>query len=1749
MVRSLLRSALIFMALMAVSPAFAEKSFIRGDLADSAVRLEAALRKEVPIPAGKTVAQLTSEAKAMADRRQTITLLGSAVLADTSDADAWLQLSRFLRETSGKTWSETYELKSRAQAAGYKSYLVAKTPQQEAQALAWIARMYAADEAWRPALNAYAASLKIMELPGIRKTYDELREKRGFRYVDYKVSADSATPRICFQFSETLQGGKTDFAPFIATTNIAAPAVIIEDDNLCVEGVQHGQSYNFILRQGIPSQVGETLLKSVDLKIDIPDRSAQVRVTGRNYVLPTTGQEGLPLISVNAAKLDLEVYRIGDRNIVPAVRGGNFLQQLSSYTVKDIGINQGLKVFEGTLDTRSDLNKDVVTSFPVVEAVGKMEPGVYVLTAKVHSDKKADETAADESEGYDDEGGNQRATQWFVVSDLGVTTFKSRDGIHVFVRALSNAATVAKAEVRLLARNNDVLAVKSLDAQGHVAFDPGLSRGEGALEPGLIVVATDKDYNFLDLQQTAFDLSDRGVKGRPASGPIDVYTYAERGVYRPNETVHLTALMRDGQGRAIEKLPLTAVVRRPDGMEFRRVQVEDKGLGGRALDVALPASAAHGTWRVAFYTDPKGQPVGNTSFLVEDYVAERLDLTITSSQKALRPAQPTTVDLGVRYLFGAPGADLSVSGTMTVRPASEPPFPSLKGYAVGLDKEEFTTENSEIDGKTKTDATGKATIEFTVPDTSTPKPAELNLALSVSEDGGRAVTRSITLPILPKGPVIGIKQKFTDIIEGQPATFDLIAVGTDGKMMAAPRLNWTLSRISRSYQYFNADGRWNYEAVERKTKVAEGTIASDGKAPAALSAPVDWGTYRLEVRATDLGETAQSSITFIAGYSGEQSANTPDLLEVTIDKAAYVSGDTMQVKLSPRFDGKATLAVVSDKIHEIQTIDVSKSGTTVKLPVKAEWGAGAYLVAMAYRPLDTTAKRVPGRALGVTWFQVDKDKRALSVKIEVPEKALPARELVVPVRISGLDAGEEAYVTLSAVDTGILNLTRFESPNPTRHFFGQKQLSADIIDLYGYLIDGMQGTRGAYRSGGDSLPANFEALPPTEEPLALYSGIVKVGPDGVAKVSLSLPAFNGSGRLMAVAWSKTRVGNAEVNLPIRDPVVTLVTLPRFLAIGDQTRLFLQIDNVDGPDGNYTIDFDIDGPLTARAQDMHQILKLQRGKKAKIALPITAVGNGLAKIGMAMRGPQAGAEPLAIDRTYKLGIVAGTVATTARSVREIKPGETLTLSHELLGNIIPDTGAVTVSISMLSELDVPGLIKGLDRYPYGCTEQLTSRALPLLYLNTLAATEAMAADEGVEERIRNTIQRILSRQSASGAFGYWSVGSSSYWLDAFVTDFLTRARENKYEVPEKAFGLALDRLRNFVANTTNVEDNASQVAYAAYVLARNGRPVMGDLRYMADTKLAAFKSPLARAQLAAALALLGDRGRAQTVFSAAVQSLTANLDQTTYYYYYGSRLRDAAAVLALAPEAGATTEQTTALTKLVAGEIAYRRYTSTQEKTWLVLAAQALTKDAGALTLTLDGADKTAPLYRAYRDTTLASKPVTIGNTGKASVKAVINVLGNPLTPEPAAAEGYAIERAFYDMAGHKVDPARVAQNTRLVTVLTVSETTTQNAQLLVVDRLPAGFEIDNPNLVDSSNVSGLSWLNKTVTPDHTEYRDDRFIASFDRRSGEPSKFTIAYIVRAISPGKFMLPPATAEDMYRPERFGRSSSGTVEVVAE
>jgi hypothetical protein len=1712
-----------------VAPAIAaDKPFRQSALDEAAIKLEGQIKSDTGTVA-KPAAALRRDADAAFQKnefRSGMVVLSQLVTVAPDDAPTWLRLARTILQIKPRDDREKALLFDRASTAAYIAYQRAGDRNLEADSLSVLGGTLADRQQWRGALDSLRLSLELRETAELRGQYEKLRAEHGFRLLDFTVDSDSIAPRACFQFSEGLPGHRTDFSPFVAVAGMDRPAISAGEKQLCVEGLKHGERYSVTVRAGLPSVVKETLAKSAEFTIFVRDRKPFARFSGKAYVLPRAGQRGIPVLSVNTKAVALSIYRIGDRNLIDTLLGYDFQRNLSRYQAERLANERGARIWGGELAVEPKLNTEVITAFPLDEAVKDLGPGVYAITAE-----PKDVVASDYG---------QQATQWFIVSDLGLTAYTAQDGIDVFIHSLASADPRGSVEVRLVARNNEVLAVRQTDRKGFIHFEAGLARGEGGAAPAAIVASEKNDYAFLSLKSPAFDLSDRGVAGRPVRAGLDAFVYTERGVYRTGEAVAVTALLRDTRGVVAPNVPLTLVIARPDGVEYRRALVPDQGLGGRSISVPIVASAATGTWHVAAYTDPKLPPVGETTFMVEDYVPDRIEFDLATAAKGIARTAPAQVRVDGHFLYGAPASNLELSGRVTITAARE--LPDFPGYAFGLFDDDVTAVRQELDDLPSTDATGKATFPVKldkVPASS--RPLQAQITVSMAESGGRAVERKLTLPVTADAAMLGVKPAFSgrSLADGANADFDVVMVGPDGKPLSKSGLHYDLLKVESSYQWYRQNGQWEYEPVKRTERVANGTVDVAADKPARVSVPVKWGRYRLEI-STGEANGPITSLSFDAGFYAESNAETPDLLEVALDKPDYKPGDTMNVAVTARTAGRLTVNVFTDRLVASQSQEVKAGAVRMSLSVGRDWGTGAYMVATLRRPLDAAAQRMPGRTIGVQWFSIDKASHTLAVDLKLPATMRPGSPLMVPIRLAGLAAGEEARVVLAAVDVGILNLTNYKPPAPDDYYLGQRRLTAEIRDLYGQLIDGMQGARGQIRSGGDSGAAELSGSPPAQAPLALYSGIVVVGRDGTAQVQFDIPAFAGSVRVMAVAWSKDKVGKAFGDVIVRDPVVLTATLPRFLRTGDKGAVQIELDNVEGIAGDYTVAAVADGAAKLEGDSPH-VLKLAARQRDRVSIPVGASGSRPGTVTVKVSGP----DSFALERSYPLDVRPATQILTRRSVRTLAKGETLTISKDLFADFVPGTGRAGLSVAVSTSLDAATLLNALDRYPFGCSEQVASRAMAMLYVNELAAQARLAPDGEIDQRIKDAIPRLLARQDSNGSFGLWSVGGEDPWLDAYVTDFLTRARERGFDVPATAYTLAVDRLRNYVATAPEPDKNGGrELAYALYVLARNGAAPVGDLRYIADVKISEVATPIAKAQIAAALAMVGDKARADNVYLAALNAISPQPKLDLGRADFGSALRDAAALVTLASEGRAPQKTIDDAVLRIDSARALSADTSTQEGAWLVLAARALAKQLNAISLTVNGEPRQGTFYRSLRADDPA--PVAVANQSEGKVQAVVSVSGSPLTPEPAAEQGFKIERSYHTLEGEKVDPSKTKQNQRFVVLLKMTEPQPQFGRVIVADYLPAGFEIDNPRLVSSGETGTLAWITDAAEPVNTEFRDDRFTAAFDRNKESSPVFTVAYVVRAVSPGRYVLPQAKVEDMYRPDRFGRTATGTIEI---
>ncbi len=1683
-------------------------------------------RTEAALPDLMNAAQEAIRANRWEDALHT---LESAVALAPDDFVAWHWLSR--------AWLAVKPKSANALASAHAAYRLASDNERRASALAVLGSALAENGRYVEAMAAFDEGLAFKNLKA-RQPLELAMEKYRFQATGLNVIADTDRPEICIEYRRSLAVGRSaHLEDYVAVTPKVQAVARGRDRSLCIDGVQHGGSYKIVVKEGLPAADGTRTRAAETFEATVGDRAPSVAFKGGTYVLPQIGSLGVPLVTVNVEAVHLKVLRINERNLIHELNNERFARLLDQYSATALAENEGRLVWEGEMEIAGERNVRTTTSFDVAAAIKEPKPGVYIVIA--------------ESAGHESRQWEPRATQWLLISDIGLATFSGVDGLTVSARSLATAAPMPGARLRLLARNNDVLADVTSDAHGRIRFDAGLLRGEGGRRPkALYAETTEGDFTFLDLDSTSFDLSDRGVSGRAAPGPLDVFLYTDRGVYRRGETAHLVALLRDSSAIAVDGLPLTIKVLRPDGVEAQQLQASARGPGIFTVDLPFSETARTGAWTIQAHVEPEQPPIGVASLLVEDIIPPRIEVRISGGAKSATPGDRLSFEVAADYLYGAPAGGLATEAELVVL-EDEAPFEGYADYAFGLAEEQVRPVRTSV-ATAMTDPSGRLHVTAPlakVPDVS--KPLKAVFRAGVFETGGRPASATITVPVRQNELAIGVRPQFgkAAVQEGGEAVFDVVALGRDGVRKAAG-LKYTIVREEWDYRWFLRDGAWDYEVNVIDRVLGGGAVNAAADAPARVAVATEWGRYRLEV--FDPKSGAATSVRFRSGWFVAPTAgDTPDTLDVVADKTSYRPGETVRLQVRAPFAGEALIVVANEKVLETQNVALPADGARIELTYQESWGVGAYVLATAFRP--NAEARGPGRAIGLTWLGLDATSRTLSVSLDAPNQIRPRSHIKVPLQVAGLGAGDHAFVTLAAVDEGVLQLTRFETPDPARHYYGKRRLAVAVRDLYGRLIDGKAGRRGHVRSGGgDPRLSGGAGAPPVDAAItALFSGVVELDSEGKTVVPLDIPDYNGRLRLMAVASSAKAVGAGETSVVVRDPVILQASTPRFLAPGDSSQVTVEIRNLDGPEGSYAAEIAFESAIVLKGAPRHEA-RLAPGEATVAAFPIEARDVGYAAMTLRLTGP----DGVLLERTRWLGIRPAQFPVQRRIAKRLNPGENVGYTSKLIEEFRPGTTEVFFSFSPRPALGVAEVVRALDRYPYGCLEQTTSRALPLLYAADVATTwGGQGADEAVRRNIPIAVRRVFELQRPDGGFALWSPsGPPDPWLSAYTMDFLARARAHQVAVADVGFRNGISWLRRYVReNPSELPADLAAKAYALYVLAVIGEGEVGEARRFMDRFADRMPTALAAAQLGAALALHGEQDRARVMTGKARPEQVKRIEARDY----GTPLRDTAGVIAVTAGAsrvvsklfrdwsGRTIDN---LVEDLSAGLTRNAYLSPQEMAWTVVAAESLAEPGKQMTLSVNGAGmqpRSEP-FRIQTDGSALANGATYANVGQTPIWHRATVTGVPLAEEPAHANGFAIERSFRNMEGEPVDLAAVRQNELLIVLIEGEATTDLDHQALVVDLLPAGFEVENIRLADRRDTSAFAWLPPLTEVQHAEFRDDRYIAALDL-DRERRTFTLAYLVRAVTPGAYRLPAVHVEDMYKPRFRARSAMGSVTVV--
>ncbi|WP_377048710.1 alpha-2-macroglobulin family protein [Muricoccus vinaceus] len=1579
----------------------------------------------------------------------------------------------------------------------------------EVPSLRLMADALRAQERW--ALTIGVLEAVVERLPadaGARTALADARRQAGMLLRRVRTEPEAEPARACVSFTVSpLRGGRWQPEDWVrAEPAVPGLAVTREEDGVCVAGLPWGRRTRLVLRAGLPGEDGANLRADLPVEVSMPDRAERLAFDQRAFILPRGAAPRVTVASMNLERLHIQLVRVSERNLVPLTRDIRLGDAISGYQAEDLPESRGRVVWEGTAEVpRFQRNVMQRTVLPLPEALTGSGPGLFVLLVRNAQEGR---------------GSGEAAALPIMATDIGLTAWRGSEGLAVQARGLGDARPKAGVRVALLARNNDVLAEADTDAGGLVRFAGPLLRGEGAVAPVALHAQQGEDLVSLDLEAASFDLSDRGVTGRAYPGPVDAFLWLDRGVYRPGEAVRVSVLPRDAAGGVLD-LPVRLRLRRPNG-QVAAEAVPPRGPEGAVFWAPqLSAGAPAGGWTIEALTDPNRPPVASSGFQVDAFVPERLEVRAGPAPGPLTAGAALALPVEARFLYGAPGAGLTGTAEMRLSVDPEPfegaPREMWRGWRFGLAEEPFDggLQSFEV---AATDEAGRGAAALSLPnlpDTSRPLRAEVTVTMA--EPGGRGSKGMASVPVRSAQPFLALRPAFRDgsVDDGAEAAVEAALVSPMGEALSG-RLRARLVRERPSWKLTVVSGTPRYETVWRDEPVDEAALSAAPGAPARFARRVTFGRYRLEV--SQEGGMAIATLRFRSGWVGSEDPAVPDKVDVAADRRAFRAGEVARLRVSPPFAGRASLAVLTDRVLSVRDIEVPAGGAEVEVPVEAGWGPGAWVAVTVFRPGEAGGGG-PRRAIGLAWVGLDPAARRLEVAVEGEALLRPGRRVEVPVRVG--HAAGPAWLTLAAVDEGILRLTRFASPSPVEHFLGRRRLGLDIRDDYGRLIGPAEGEATVLRQGGDD-DFDTSGVQPPQRVVALFSGPVAVGADGRAVVPLDLPPFNGELRLMAVAWSGDRVGEASRPVTVRDPVVAEALLPRFLAPGDEARLPVLLHNLDlEGGGGVRASVTVEGPLAVEGGGA-LAAELARGQRALPFATLRATGAGEGVVRVAVTGPGGYAA------THESRITLRSPRPLARevAVASLAPGGAAQLGPDL-SRFFAGTAAVRAVWGQPVRYDPAALMRANVDFPFACGEQSASRLL------------ALVGFEGEPERevkLQRSVAQLLDKQRYDGSLGLWSASGAA---DGFVTSYgaeaLLRARAAGVTVPEAPLEALLKSIRDDADNGSYAEPVERAVqAYRMHVLAMAGRGLPGAARRLFE-EMDRLPTPLAKAQLGAAFARMGDAARAEEAFAAALAAPA----RRPWHEDYGSAARDSLAVTLLLKESGVLAGRLPEVLSRLPGAELTPEAASTQEAAWGVLLASALGRDGRPVRISLGG----RPLGVAPVVSAVVEGRAEVRNLGDRAVPQAVSVSGLPVQAQPAGRAGMRVARRFFNADGSALNLDALRQNQVFLMQVEARAETGETHRAMVQQGLPAGWEI--VGRLAEGEVPGMPFLGELTAAEAFPALDDRFAAAVTL-TPEAAVARFAVRVRAVTAGRFELPGAEVRDLYRPGVFARQNTGRVSV---
>ena len=1293
----------------------------------------------------------------------------------------------------------------------------------------------------------------------------------------------------------------------------------------------------------------------------------------------------------------------------------------------------------------------------------------------------------------------------------------------------------------------------------------GETNGDGFVEitpkgvPFIIVAESEKQKAYVrvvDGEEQSVSRFDVG--GKDIQKGLKGFIYGERGVWRPGDTLHISFILEDREKRIPDKHPVALEIYNPRG-QFYTKMISTQGMNGfYTFDVPTQATDPTGLWNAYI-------KVGGTTFhkglRIETIKPNRLKINLALPKILQATDKDVYAPLTSTWLTGATASRLKAKIEMSLSKVNTQ-FKNYGQYIFNNPATDFTTIKTNVFDGTL-DAEGKTSVTLKVP-TATEAPGMLNATFTtrVFEPGGDASIYTQTIPFSPFTSYIGInlnQPKGKYIETDKDHVFDIVTVNTQGQLVNRTNLEYKIYRIGWSWWWENSGESFGtYINNSSITPVASGNLQTRG-GKASFKFRVDypsWGRYLVYVKDKESGHATGGTVYIDwPEWRGRSSKTDPSgikMLAFSLNKDSYEIGETATAIIPAAAGGRALVSIENGStVLRQEWIEVSNGGDTkYTFKITPEMTPNVYLHISLLQPHAQTVNDLPIRMYGVVPVFVTNSQTVLQPQIQMPEVLRPETNFNVTVSEK---SGKPMTYTLAIVDDGLLDLTNFKTPDPWNDFYSREALGIRTWDMYDNVLGASAGSYSSlFSTGGDATLKPADAKANRFKPVVKFIGPFYLGKGKSQTHTLKLPMYVGSVRAMVVAGQDGAYGNAEKTAFVRTPLMMLSTLPRVLSIQEEITVPVNIFAMENQVKNVTVSLQASGGGVQIVGTNQQSLKFtQPGDQLVFFTLKTGSKTGKATIHLTANGSgQQTKETIEIDVRNPNPVV------TLRNSQWIEAGQSKELSYNLSGS--STNNQIKLEVSRIPSVDISRRFDFLYNYQHHCTEQLTSKALPLLFVaqfKTLDKTEA----EKIKTNVQEAIRQIYGRQLPNGGFVYWPGNAAAdEWISSYAGMFLTLAQEKGYAVHANVLN-KWKRFQRAAAQNWRMPQEASgwqqwqselQQAFRLYTLALAGVPEYGAMnRIKEQTGL----SIQAKWRLAAAYALTGKMKPAE--------ELVYNVETTVSPYssmnqIYGSSDRDEAMILEtlilMNRERDALQQA-----KVVSKNLSQEDWFSTQSTAFALMAMGRLAeKLSGTLDFVWSWNDKQQPAVKSAKAvfekeiaTTPKSGTVSVKNQGKGALSVDLitrtQLLNDTL---PAISDNLRMDIRYANLNGTPLSVNDIIQGTDFMAITSISNIsgTSDYTNLALTHIIPSGWEIYNERMVapETENAAADGSGQSVSKYSYQDIRDDRVLTYFNLRRGETKVFTVR--LQATYAGNFILPAVQCEAMYDVNVQARSKAGRTTV---